>query len=59
VVRCWLTPHASQRRNNIKKDTSPDSVRACLISGRLVVGSCIFVMLGAKLPQWAILDSNQ
>jgi hypothetical protein len=56
VVRHWLTPHASLRRSNIKKDTSPDQIWACLFFGRLSVGSCIFVMLRAKLPEWAILD---
>ena len=51
-----MTLNASPSRSNIKKDTSPAVNGACLYFRRLSVGSCIFVMLRAKLPEWAILD---
>ena len=51
-----MTPSASPSRNNIKKDTSPAVNGACLFFGRLGGGSRIALMLGSKLPEWAILD---
>ncbi len=52
AVRDWLTHFTARSITNIKKDTSPAVNGACLFFARLLVGSCTFVMRGAKLPQW-------